>query len=149
METALENGSKDWRRFLRKHWHVFVVFVVGAVTAAVGAAYVFLWFVGNAQSGGLVPWALAQWTPGNAVAFALNLLFWELLLIGVPVILAAIGGWLWWRKSPVEEREGCRFPGGRALSERRRGGLIRVLDRIPHQGLHGREVECAHLNVDA
>jgi hypothetical protein len=111
-EAAAENGSKSWRSFLRRHWHMLAVFVLGAVLAAIGAVYVFLWFVGDAQSSGLVPGALAQWTSSNVLTFALNVIFWELLLIGIPVGIAAVGGWLWWRRLPREEREGYHFPSG-------------------------------------
>jgi hypothetical protein len=70
---------------------------------------VFLWFVGEAQSSGMVPMVLGLWTMGYLVTFLLNLLFWELLLVGIPVALAAVAGWLWWRKLPLEERKEYRF----------------------------------------
>lgn len=83
-EPAPESDSKGWKRFLGKHWHMLVLFVVGAVLASVGAVYVFLWFVGDAQSSGLVPGTLGLWTTGNVVTFLLNVIFWEILLVGSP-----------------------------------------------------------------
>ena len=53
-EIGVEKGS-DWKKFTRKHWNLFAVFAVVAVLVFVGAVYVFVWFVGNAQSTGLVP----------------------------------------------------------------------------------------------
>ncbi|MCK5261544.1 MAG: hypothetical protein KAJ44_05145 [Thermoplasmatales archaeon] len=103
-----ENGEKIWKIFLRKHWKMLVLFVVGAILASIGAILVYLWFVGDAQLTGLVPATLGLWTMGHFVTFLLHLIFWELLFIGVPVILAAVAGWLWWKKLPDEERKEYR-----------------------------------------
>jgi len=116
--------SKGWKMFLRNHWKIFLLLIVGAVLAFIGAVLVYLWFVGQAQSTGMVPTTLGLWSVGHLVTFLLNLLFWEILLIGIPVIIALVAGWLWWRRLPLEEREKYRFlknrsrrsDGGNAIS---------------------------------
>ena len=55
VETGSENGSEVWKKFVRKHWNMLALFVVAIILASVGAVYVFLWFVGDAQSTGMVP----------------------------------------------------------------------------------------------
>ena len=112
-------SDSDWKGFMRKHWGVVAVFVAAGVLAAVGAVYVFLWFVGNAQSTGLVPATLGLWTIGHLVAFIVNLTLWELLYIGIPVVVAVVIGWQWWRRLPGDERRMYRF---RKRSRRTRGG---------------------------
>jgi hypothetical protein len=120
-ETKSENGSEAWKKFLRKHLSIVLIFVVAAILAFVGAAYVFLWFVGNAQSTSLVPAVLVLWTMGNIVTFILYLIFWELLFIGIPVALVAVAGWLWWKRLPDKEKREYRLTGRR--SRARRGGI--------------------------
>jgi hypothetical protein len=115
--------GSDWKRFLRKHWGMVAVFVVAAILAFAGAVYVFLWYVGNAQSTGLVPRALSLWTMSNLVNFILKGIFWELLLIGIPVVVAGVAGWLWWRRLPAEEQRGYRFFGRRTGRTRGGGGV--------------------------
>jgi hypothetical protein len=105
VETELENGEKIWKKFLRKHWNIVVLFVVGAILVSIGAIFVYLWVVGDAQLTGLVPATLDLWTMGYIVTFLLHLIFWEAILIGIPVILAAVVGWLWWKKLPDDEKE--------------------------------------------
>jgi len=114
--------GSDWRTFFRKHWAAFGVFVIAAALAVVWAVYIFLWFVSNAQSTGLVPSSLALWTMGSLVTFILYAIFWELLLVGVPVAVAAVLGWLWWRGLPYDERMGYRM-GGRSRSAGGSGGV--------------------------
>jgi hypothetical protein len=114
--------SSDWKSFMRKHWGMVAVFVVAGILASAGAVYVFWWFVGNAQSSGLVPLTLGFWTIGNLVGFIVNAIFWELLLIGIPVVLAGVAGWLWWNRLPVEERSGYRLFRRRSRTSRGGGG---------------------------
>lgn len=83
----------------------------GNAAAAVAALLVFLWVVANAQATGLVPVGLGEWTVGHVLAFFLNVILWELILVAswvTPVALAVF--FLWYRKLPAEERRA--FEGG-------------------------------------
>ena len=101
-EAAQDAG---WGRFFRKHWGILAVFVVATVLAVAGAVYVFAWFTGNAQTIGLVPSTLSAWSMNSLVLFILHAVFWELVLIGIPVAIAAIIGWRWWKRIPEEEKK--------------------------------------------
>ena len=89
-KTKPETGNKIWKKFLRKQWKMVVLFIVGAILASIGATLVCLWVVGEVQLAGLVPATLGLWSMGHLVTFLLRLVFWEVLIIGVPVILAAV-----------------------------------------------------------
>jgi len=122
MQTEAE-GSQ-WSKFLRKHWPAFAAFVAAAILAFVGAVYVFVWFTGNAQSTGLVPATLGMWAMGNIVAFILHALFWELVLIGIPVAIGAVAAWQWWRRLPETEKSNLSWKRSRSS---RAGGAISPL----------------------
>lgn len=79
--------------------------------------------IGDAQSTGMVPRILGLWTMGDLVAFILYLIFWELLLVGVPVVIGAAVGWLWWRRLPSEEKGEYRFFGRRSRATGGGGGV--------------------------
>src|SRR2546427_4203765 len=93
-----------WKRFMRKHWGIVPIFLAAGVVAFVGAVYVFLWFVGNAQSSGLLPEILRQWRVGNVFEFVLIAVFWGLLIIGIPVVVAVVIGWQCWKGLPAWPR---------------------------------------------
>ena len=122
-ETGSENNSDAWKKFLRKHWNMVAVFIVGAVLAAIGAILVFLWFVADAQSTGMVPTTLSLWTMGHMVTFTLHLILWEVLFVGIPVIIGAVAGWLWWKKLPDEEKKEYHFFGKRSRTTSGGGGI--------------------------
>jgi hypothetical protein len=121
-EAAGMAEASDWKGFMRKHWSMVAVFVAAGILASAGAFYVFWWFVGNAQSSGLVPRILGFWTMGNLVSFILWAIFWEFVLIGIPVVLAGVAGWMWWKSLPVEERRGYRLFRRRSRTSRGGGG---------------------------
>jgi hypothetical protein len=100
-ETQTDNG---WKRFISNHKAAFAAFIIAAILAAAGAVYVFVWFTGNAQTSGLVPSTLNLWTMNNLVLFILHAIFWELVLIGIPVAIGAVIGWQWWKRLPEEEK---------------------------------------------
>jgi hypothetical protein len=122
-ENESENGHNGWKVFLKKHWGITVVFVVGAVSALVGSILVFLWFVEDAQVIGMVPMTLGLWTMGHIVTFMLHLIFWELVLIGIPVGIAAVGGWQWWKRLPDEEKKTYHLFGSNSRTTGSSGGI--------------------------
>ena len=104
-----ESSEKIWIKFLRKHWQMFVLWIVVAILAFISAIYVFLWFVGEAQSTSLVPVTLSGWAISHLVTFILHVIFWEIIFIVIPVIIAIITIWqLWWKRLPDEERKEYR-----------------------------------------
>jgi hypothetical protein len=124
--TVEVDKSSDGKKFIRKHWKIVAVALAAGILAIVAAVYVFLWFVANAQSTGLVPATLGLWSMGNLVSFILHAIFWELVLIGIPVVIGAILGWQWWKRLPDEEKKGYHFFGKRSRS-RRAGGVVSPL----------------------
>ncbi len=103
-EICTEEGS-NWKKFIKKHWKMMAVFAVAGIILSVCAVYVFLWFVEQAQTTGLVPSSLGLWSMSNMVMFALHAIFWELLIIGIPAIIIAVVGWQWWKRIPEEEKK--------------------------------------------
>jgi hypothetical protein len=103
---TVEHNEKVWKKFLRNHWKILIIFIIIAIVACVGAILVFLWFVGEAQITGLVPTTLNLWTMGYLITFLLHVIFWEILYIGIPVLVIVAIAWrFWWKKIPDDERK--------------------------------------------
>jgi len=75
----------------------------------------------------MVPASLAQWTPAHMLNFALHFAMWEILLIGIPVIVLAVAGWLWWKRIPEEERKEYELFSKRSRAENGGGGISFLL----------------------
>ncbi|MFX1450032.1 MAG: hypothetical protein ACFFCM_04255 [Promethearchaeota archaeon] len=102
-----EIKNEVWKKYLRKHWKMTLLIIAGIGIAFVCALLLFLWFIlPNALSTRLVPRNLSLWTVGSVISFILNVILWEFLFIGIPVIVsAALIFALWWRKLPDDEKE--------------------------------------------
>ncbi|MFB3889474.1 MAG: hypothetical protein ACE14S_08275 [Candidatus Bathyarchaeia archaeon] len=124
MTEAIETEKRsDWQKFLTKHWNILALFIVAVVLAIAGAVYVFIWVTANTQSAGMVPTTLNLWTMGHIVTFILNVVFWELLLIGIPAAIGAAIGWQWWKRLPEEEKREYHLFGKRSRSSSAGGGF--------------------------
>jgi hypothetical protein len=99
------------RGFVARHWRAVAAFAVGIVLAVIASVYVFWWFTQNAQSTGLVPASLGLWTTGSLVWFILYAIGWELVIVGIPVVVGIIVAYTWWRRLPEGERKGCPISG--------------------------------------
>ena len=117
-------AEHDGRSFVLKHKRAVAAFAVAGIAAFVWAVYVFLWFVGTAQSSGMVPATLGQWSMANLVTFILYAILWELLLVGIPAAVAAVAGWMWWKKLPYEERSGYHMSGSRRAGGSGSAGIL-------------------------
>lgn len=133
VEFESKKSEKIWKTFVRKHWNMLVLFIVATVVAVISAILVFLWFVADAQVTSLVPRTLNLWTMGHLVTFLLHALFWEIILIGIPVIVfVATIYFLWWKKLSAEERHEYRHGHlfGKKSRSRESGGAITFLVNI-------------------
>jgi hypothetical protein len=54
----------------------------------------------------------------------LHAIFWELVLIGIPVAIAAVAGWQWWKRLPEQEKHGLSTKSSKSSSA---GGAISPL----------------------
>lgn len=104
VETKSKKNKKVWKKFLRNHWKMLAFFIAVAVVAVIGAVYVFLWFVEDALTTGLIPETLGLWSMGYFVTFIVRLIVWEIIFIGIPlIIVAALAYKLWWKQIPEKE----------------------------------------------
>ena len=101
-------------RFLIKYWKMTIVLAAVVVVAAIVGIFVLLWQVDIA----VVPATLGQWSVGIIITFCLNLIFWELVLVGSWIfILLAVLYFIWYNNLPEEDRKGWAGRGKRESSD--------------------------------
>lgn len=94
-----------WIKKMKEHWKTLVVVIIAGVCALVGWILVLIWFVETSTLGGQGTWTFDQWTLNYVVGFFILITLWELLFVGVPLVLFfGIGGYIWWRRLPEDER---------------------------------------------
>jgi hypothetical protein len=123
MEEQQHTEDESWKKFVKNHLNMLMFWIFAAIVAAIGAVYVYQWFAADAQSTNMVPAILGQWSLSHMITFVLHLAFWELVIIGIPVAIVAILGWLWWKQIPTEERNEYQFFSKGTKSERGGSGF--------------------------
>ena len=123
MEEQHQTEEDSWKKFVKNHLNMLMFWIVVVIVAAVGSVYVYQWFVADAQSSGMVPALLGQWSLSHMITFMLHLAFWELLIVGIPVAVMAILGWVWWNRIPAAERNEYKFFSKGTKSEKGGGGF--------------------------
>ena len=125
--------NKVWKKFLSKHWQMLALWIVLGLLVVIGAIYVFLWHVAEAQATSLVPTTLDLWAMSNLVIFVLYLIVWEFIYVGIPVIIAIATIYFgWWKRLPDKERK--EYKDGKLFGKRSKksdaGGGITFLINI-------------------
>ena len=106
MKGKEKMDDEVWKRFLRKHWQMTLVFILMIAAAAVIGLTVFLWVLASAQATGFVPAIIGEWSVGHCISFCLTVLFWELIFVASWVIpAAAVIYFQWYKRLPEKEQE--------------------------------------------
>ncbi len=95
-----------WKGKLRKHKKALLVMIIAGICVFVGALLVLIWFIETSPLGGQGKWTFNEWTLNYVVGFYILIILWELLFVGVPSgLFFGLGGYLWWRRLPEEEKQ--------------------------------------------
>ncbi|MFW9881625.1 MAG: hypothetical protein ACFFG0_51825 [Candidatus Thorarchaeota archaeon] len=119
-ENAELSDKTFWKDKLREHWKTLVVVIAAGICALLGILLVLIWFIDSSPIGGQGSWTFNEWTLIYVVGFMILIILWELLFVGVPASLFyGIGGYLWWRRLPEEEKQEFRDREKRAKNHKR------------------------------
>jgi len=107
MENSEElSDEKFWGSKIRQHWKEFIIVIIAGIVACIGVILVVFWFILTSPIGQYGTWTFNQWTLMHVVCFAILLILWELLFVGVPTgLFFGLGGYIWWRRLPDEEKQ--------------------------------------------
>lgn len=107
MATENKDISEElWKKFLKKHWLISLIIAAAVASAVIGAICVFLWRTTGSEAVLKYPQTLDLWTVGYIITLILDVILYEFLIIGLPVIAGAILVYfLWWNKLPPEEKQ--------------------------------------------
>ena len=123
-EVLREDEREDaMRKFLRRHWKMALLMIGWIAAASIVAVFVFHRVVADAQTIGLVPTTLGQWSVGIFFIFILTLILWELVFVVSWLIpTGAVIVFVWYRKLPEEERKEYGMSPKRGADPRRTEG---------------------------
>jgi MFS family permease len=100
------SDEKFWLRKIQQYWKMFVLALIGAAVAVVGAVIVLFWHMETSPIGNQGTATIGDWRLSWIWIFFIVLILWELLFVGAPAAVAAgLVYYFWWNKLPEEEKE--------------------------------------------
>ncbi len=106
MSNELTSEEKFWAKKLKEHWKALAIAILGVILAFIGAVLVLNVYISTSTIGAQGTATIDQWTLDWVVGFLIQYTGWALLIVGVPsVLFFGLGGYLWWRGLPEEEKQ--------------------------------------------
>ncbi|MFX1417962.1 MAG: hypothetical protein ACFE9N_03460 [Promethearchaeota archaeon] len=107
MEKSSELSEEEfWKKKIKEHWKAFILIIVAGICAVIGGLLVLIWFISTSPIGAQGTAFIQQWNLDWVVGFIILIFLWELLFVGVPLgLFFGVGGYIWWRRLPTEEKD--------------------------------------------
>jgi MFS family permease len=107
MENNNELSDEQyWKRAIKNHLTAFIVMIIVGIGAILSAITVLFWFIQTSPIGLQGTATFNQWSLDWIVGFFILLILWELLFVGIPVVLFfGVGGYIFWKRLPEEEKQ--------------------------------------------
>ena len=95
-----------WKEFAKKNWKLIAVAFAACVILFIVALWVIIAYINASPIGGMGTWTLNDWTLNYIVGFMIQIILWELLLVGLPAgIFFGLGGYFWWSRLSEEDKQ--------------------------------------------
>ena len=132
-----------WEKKIKEHWKPFVVVIIALIFAFIGAIIVLIWFIETSPIGAQGDALIGDWSLDWIVGFMILLILWELLFVGLPVVVFFIVGfYIWWNRLSDEDK--AEFKARDKKKHRTRntggeggGGLLMFIAYCIYIGLQG------------
>jgi len=94
-----------WKKKIKEHMPLFIIIIIAAVVAFIGALVVIIWFIETSPLGAQGTALIGDWSLDWIVGFYILIILFELLFVGIPAgLFFGVGGYIWWKRLPEEEK---------------------------------------------
>jgi len=101
----MDCSNDFWSKKITQHWKAFLVFVIGCIIALAGAVLVLFWFIETSDFGAMGTATIGEWSLAWIWGFIIYLIFYELLIIGIPAAIAfGLGWYIFWKRLSAGEK---------------------------------------------
>jgi len=111
--------SRFWKDQIKKHRIAFILLIIVGIGLIIDFVIVLIWYIESNPIGGFGEWTFNEWSLNDVVLFLIFFVLFQLLFVGVPAgLILGLGGYLWWNRLPLEEKQEYR---SRQRVERKKG----------------------------
>jgi hypothetical protein len=131
-----------WKKHIKQHIWTIIVIVIAVACAIVGMILVLFWVMATSPIGAYGTALIGDWSLDWIVGFMWILLGWELLFVGLPLLLFfVVGGIIWWKR--LSEEEKALFKAREKKNTAKKtggsggGGIVMFIAYIIYMGVQG------------
>jgi len=78
------SDEQYWKKKIKEHMPLFIVIIIAAAIAFIGALLVIIWFIETSPIGAQGTALIGDWSLDWIVGFYILIILWELLFVGLP-----------------------------------------------------------------
>ncbi len=99
------SDEQFWKKKIKEHIPLLIVVIIAVVFAFIGALVVIIWFIETSPIGAQGTALIGDWSLDWIVGFYILVILFELLFVGIPAgLFFGVGGYIWWKRLPDEEK---------------------------------------------
>ncbi len=138
------SDEQFWKKKIKEHVPLLIVVVIAVVFAFIGALVVIIWFIETSPIGAQGTALIGDWSLDWIVGFYILVILFELLFVGIPAgLFFGVGGFIWWKRLPDEEK--AEFKAREKKNKHRKrnaggsggGGLLMFIAYAIYMGVQG------------
>ncbi len=138
------SDEQFWKKKIKEHVPLLIVVVIAVVFAFIGALVVIIWFIETSPIGAQGTALIGDWSLDWIVGFYILVILFELLFVGIPAgLFFGVGGYIWWKRLPDEEK--AEFKAREKKNKHRKrnaggssgGGLLMFIAYAIYMGVQG------------
>ena len=138
------SDEQFWKKKIKEHIPLLIVVIIAVVFAFIGALVVIIWFIETSPIGAQGTALIGDWSLDWIVGFYILVILFELLFVGIPAgLFFGVGGFIWWKRLPDEEK--AEFKAREKKNKHRKrnaggsggGGLLMFIAYAIYMGVQG------------
>ena len=138
------SDEQFWKKKIKEHIPLLIVVIIAVVFAFIGALVVIIWFIETSPIGAQGTALIGDWSLDWIVGFYILVILFELLFVGIPAgLFFGVGGYIWWKRLPDEEK--AEFKAREKKNKHRKrnaggsggGGLLMFIAYAIYMGVQG------------
>jgi len=137
------SDEQFWGKKIKAHMTTFITIIIAGVCAIIGVLLVLFWVIETSPIGAQGEALIGDWSLDWIVGFMWIVIGWELLFVGIPTgLFFGVGGYIWWKRLPEEEKAEFRARDKKKHRARNTGGsggggIVMFIAYIIYMGVQG------------
>ncbi|MHA2288118.1 MAG: hypothetical protein ACXABG_04960 [Promethearchaeota archaeon] len=100
------SDEQFWKNKMKEYKWIFIVVIIAVAVIIAGVILVLIWYIETSPIGRQGDALIGEWRLDWVVGFMIQIILWELLIVGLPTgLFFGVGGYIVWSRLSDEKKE--------------------------------------------